>query len=101
MADQEHALTIFQEDTNTLGNYVSTYVTQFYPAYAVDPSPNSVQRIEKEDSLKVLNSFTFYRIAECSIYNVEDRLDFFSRKMQRLFTAAYAMNQQVCYGVVS
>lgn len=83
----------------TLGNHVSQFVSSYFPAYTL--TKESISNVQLEDSVEVLNSFTFYKIVECSIYKVDDRLKFFSDKLQRLFTAAYTNRQQVCYGVVS
>lgn len=99
MSEEIQKLPEFIEDTKKLGQYVSEFVTDFFPAYTL--TNKSIESMKLEDSVEKLNSFIFYNIIECSIYNVEDRLEFFSEKLQRLFTAAYAIRQRVCYGIVS
>lgn len=89
----------FKQDTTKLGELTADFVTQFYPAYCINNS--SVSSIPQENSLDLLNKFTFYKICECKVYDVEDRFAHFAHKMQQLFTTAYAIKQEVCYGIVS
>lgn len=98
MADK-YELQEFKLDTAKLGALTSDFVTNFYPAYCVDSQ--SVAEIPQENSLDLLNSFTFYRISECKVYDVEDKFAHFAQKMQQLFTTAYSIKQEVCYGIVS
>lgn len=90
---------IFKTDTEKLGNLTAEYIEQFYPSYVMDN--DSVRQLDKEDSYELLKGFTFYRICECMIYNIEEKFSFFAEKMQKLFTTAYSINQTVCYGIVS
>lgn len=95
----ESQLDLFQKDTLELGKLAAEFITEFFPAYACD---NQVAiDAPLENSLDLLNSFTFYKIGECKFYNVEDPFEFFASKMQKLFTTAYSINQEVCYGLVS
>lgn len=95
----KYELQEFKQDTINLGALTSDLVNNFYPAYCVDSQ--SVAEIPQENSLELLNSFTFYRISECKIYDVEDKFAYFAQKMQQLFTTAYSIKQKVCYGLVS
>lgn len=90
----------FKEDSCNLGRYTADFITSFYPSYSVN-NELAVKSDQEEQSLDLLNSFTFYRICECSVYNIEDRFAYFADKMQKLFTMAYAIKQEVCYGIVS
>ena len=57
--------TIFADDTQKLGTYTSNYVQSFYPSYSVN---NELAiSLPQENSLELLNSFTFYKICECTI----------------------------------
>lgn len=96
--DQEQQK-IFTEDTRKLGVCTSNYIQNFYPSYSVNNTlaASSTQ----ENSLDLLNSFTFYKISECTIYDVDDKLEYFSEKMKKLFISAYSIKQEVCYGIVS
>ena len=98
MADK-YELQEFKQDTEKLGALTSDFVNSFYPAYCVDSQ--KVAEIPQENSLDLLNSFTFYRICECKVYDVEDKFAYFAQKMQQLFTTAYSIKQEVCYGIVS
>lgn len=98
MADK-YELQEFKQDTVKLGALTSYFVNCFYPAYCVDIQ--SVAKIPQENSLDLLNSFTFYRISECKVYDLEDKFAYFAQKMQQLFTTAYSIKQEVCYGIVS
>ena len=90
---------IFTEDTRKLGVCTSNYIQSFYPSYSVNNA--MVVSLPLENSLDVLNSFTFYKLCECTIYNVDNRMEYFSEKMKKLFISAYSIKQEVCYGIVS
>ena len=98
MADK-YELQEFKKDTAQLGTLTSDFVNSFYPAYCINSQ--SVAEIPQENSLDLLNSFTFYRISECKMYDVEDKFAYFAQKIQSLFTTAYSIKQEVCYGIVS
>lgn len=97
--EQKRKLEIFRNDTVKLGGYTADFINHFYPSYGVNNE--LVIQEEKEDSLSVLNKFTFYRICECTVDNVEDTFVYFSEKLKKLFTTAYAIKKEVCYGIVS
>lgn len=100
-ADQgnSNALAQFKEDSKNIGVYASDFITSYFPAYGV--TNQLAVEFPQENSLDLLNSFTFYRICECTVYNVDDMFAYFAEKMQKLFTTAYAIKQEVCYGIVS
>lgn len=87
----------FKKDTEKLGALTENFIQNFYPSYSVN---NDIAKLEKENSLDLLNSFTFYKICECKIYDVDDRFEYFLEKLKKLFTAAYSMNRNVYYGIV-
>ena len=87
----------FEEESKNLGNLTVDFIKNFYPYYSVN---NDIAKLEKENSLDLLNSFTFYKICECKIYDVDDRFEYFLEKLKKLFTAAYSMNRNVYYGIV-
>lgn len=87
----------FKKDTEKLGALTENFIQNFYPSYSVN---NDIAELEKENSLDLLNSFTFYKICECKIYDVDDRFEYFLEKLKKLFTAAYSMNRNVYYGIV-
>ena len=87
----------FKKDTEKLGKSTVNFIENFYPYYSVN---NDIAKLEKENSLDLLNSFTFYKICECKIYDVDDRFEYFLEKLKKLFTAAYSMNRNVYYGIV-
>lgn len=105
MADEVAVLTeeqknsIFKQDTALLGNCTANFVQNFYPAYSMEK--DEVISLEKENSLELLNSFTFYRLSECKVDDVDELFPYFAAKMQKLFTTAYSIKQEVCYGIVS
>lgn len=96
---EKEKLEIFQKDTEKLGQSISDFITNFYPSYGVNNE--LAVTIPQENSLELLNTFTFYEICECTIYNVENRMEYFAEKMQKLFITAYSIRQVVCYGIVS
>lgn len=89
----------FVQDSLALGKHTAEFITSFYPSYSIDKA--ALMDLPQEKSLDLLNSFTFYRLCECSADHVEDPFTYFADKMQTLFTTAYAIQQEVCYGVVS
>ena len=88
-----------KEDTEKLAKLTSEFVLNFYPAYM--HSDTDVQEMPKEKSLDILKSYHFYRIVECSIYDVDDKFEYFSSKLQKLLITAYAIQKPVCYGIIS
>lgn len=105
MADEVAVMTkeqktkIFKQDTELLGKCTANFVRNFYPAYGI--RKEEVIELEKENSLELLNSFTFYRLSECSVDDSDELFPFFAARMQKLFTTAYSIKQEVCYGIVS
>lgn len=93
------ALTQFEKDTLELGRYIEEFLQSFYPAYHL--TPTAFENVRTESSEKILKDFVFYRISECTIYDVEDKFAYFADKMQKFFTTVYAMRQEICYGIVS
>ncbi len=89
---------LFEKDTEELSRQTTEFITKFFPAYA---DTRSAIDIPQENSLELLNEFHFYKICECRVYDVENRFEFFSSRMQKLFTTAYSINHEVCYGLVS
>lgn len=89
----------FEDDTLTLGRHTETFLHEFYPVYEL--TQTEFQAIETVSEEEILRQFVFYRIVECTIYDVEDKFAYFADKMQKIFTAAYAMQQTICYGLVS
>lgn len=96
---EQQKLEVFKDDTKKLGICTSDFISNFYPSYGINNE--LAVSIPQENSLELLNTFTFYEICECTIYNVENRMEFFSEKMKKLFTTAYSIKQEVCYGIVS
>lgn len=96
---EQQKLEVFKDDTKKLGMCTSDFISNFYPSYGINNE--LAVSIPQENSLELLNTFTFYEICECTIYNVENRMEFFSEKMKKLFTTAYSIKQEVCYGIVS
>lgn len=90
---------LFQKDTKELSELAADFITKFFPAYAYDNQ--SAIDSPQENSLELLNKFHFYKICECKVYDVEDQFEFFSSRMQKLFTTAYSINHEACYGLVS
>lgn len=72
-----------------------------FPAYNLANKKDKIEKSEKEQSVQLLNSFTLYKIAECKIYEVEDKFTYFIEKLQGLFTAAYSAKKEICYGFIS
>ncbi len=89
----------FKQDTFALAENTGRFISEFYPSYI--SSIDDIPKIMQKDSIKLLNSFTFYKLCECTVHNIEDKLEYFSERMEKLFVTAYAIKQTVCYGIVS
>ena len=89
----------FKQDTFALAQNTGKFISEFYPSYI--SSIGDIPEIMQKDSIKLLNSFTFYKLCECTVHNVQDKLEYFSERMEKLFVTAYAIKQTVCYGIVS
>ncbi|MCM1991321.1 ATP-binding protein [Oceanirhabdus seepicola] len=92
-------MTSFSEDVNIICTETNRLVNQFYPCYSYDRD-TTLKCAMESNSLAVLNTITFYRIAECTIDNVEDLMEYFTDKMQKLLMTIYSINAIVCYGIV-
>ena len=90
---------LFKKDTQLLGQNLSDFIMNFYPSYGVNNeiAINSPQ----ENSLDLFNTFTFYKMCECTINSVDKKFPYFAEKISKLFTTAYSIKQEVCYGIVS
>lgn len=97
--EKNQKVELFKKDTQLLGKNTSDFIMNFYPSYGVNNeiAINSPQ----EDSVDLLNSFTFYKMCECTINNVDEKFSYFAERMNKLFTTAYSIKQEVCYGIVS
>ena len=62
---EKEKLEIFQKDTEKLGQSTSDFITSFYPYYGVNNE--LAVKTPQENSLELLNNFTFYEICECTI----------------------------------
>ena len=91
---EEQKSEIFTQDTISLSKCITNFVQNFYPAYSI--SNENIVALEKENSLELLNTFTFYKLSECTVDNIDELFPFFVTKMQKLFTTAYSIKQEVC-----
>lgn len=99
-ASQEHKMDgQFKKDSEDIGLYAADFITTYFPSYGY--TNEMAIATQQEASLELLNTFRFYRICECTVYDVEDKFAYFAEKMKKLFTTAYAIKQEVCYGIVS
>lgn len=96
---EEKKLKVFQKDTEKLGKSTSDFIANFYPSYGV--SDEVAIAMPQENSLDLLNDFTFYEICQCTIHNVENKMEYFYEKMKKMFITAYSIKQVVCYGISS
>lgn len=103
-SDNNEVEVIFKEDTKTLGLQLEDLIDNFYPVYKtiskkyITQGSNNDLELQGFDNIK---DFCFFKINECTIYDIEDKESFFAEKMQCLFTTAYSLQQRVCYGIYS
>lgn len=91
----------FDEDTAKVAEQTTQFVKTMHPAYMVASSKEQVQNLSYSKSDTMLDAFTFYRLASCTIEDVEDLYVYLNEKMTRFFSAIYSFGKSFVYGLVS
>ena len=84
----------FQKDTKTLAENTGNFISRFYPSYIA--TDKDIPALTQKNSLRLLNSFTFYKLCSCLIPDVSNKFEFFAERIEKLFVTAYAIKQTVC-----
>ena len=100
-------LELFKQNTQKLASQSDRFITDYYPSYI--STNENIENLMQRDSLSAINSLIFYKLDECSIdtqtitqdNHPANLLEYFSTKLQKLFTTAYSIMQPICYGIVS
>ncbi len=54
-----------------------------------------------KDSTQFLNGMAFFRLKSCTIEKTDDAFTFINERIEKLFTALYALESPVLYGIIS
>lgn len=90
---------MFSKDTNIICTQANRLLDSLYPSYLVDPE--NITELVECSSPELLDGFTYYRIASCSIEDTEDQIAFLNQKMEKLFTAIHSIGAPIAYGIIS
>jgi len=101
MANPENLKRQFEEDTANVAEQTVFFLQTMHPAYMVSSSKDELKRISYSDSNVILDAFTYYRIASCSVENIDDLYLYLNEKMVNVFTALYSFEKPVLYGIIS
>lgn len=92
-------LDTFKNDTNIICTQANNLLASLYPSYLVNPE--YISELVECSSPELLDGFTYYRIASCSIEDAEDEIAYLNQKMEKLFTAIHSIGVTIAYGIIS
>lgn len=75
-------LDAFKNDTNIICAETNNLLASLYPSYLVNPK--YISELVECSSSEILDGFTYYRIASCSIEDVDDEIAYLNQKMEKL-----------------
>ncbi len=89
----------FNKDTLVIGEQTDRFLQLVYPGYCVDSS--DIKGLLDPQAPYILGSMTFFKIARCSVENVNNLFESVNSKIEKLFTALHSINVSVAYGIIS
>jgi len=92
-------LDTFKNDTNIICTQANNLLASLYPSYLVNPE--NILGLVECSSPELLDGFTYYRIASCSIEDADDEFTYLNQKMEKLFTAIHSIGVTIAYGIIS
>lgn len=87
------------KDIESINLQANKLISSLYPSYLVDTE--NISELVESNSNELLDEFTYFRIASCSIDKVEDEFAYLNKKMEKLFTAIHSIGVTLSYGVIS
>lgn len=90
----------FQQDTRVVAKQAAEFIEEIHPARLLQ-TKQEIMDLSYAKSDELLDSFAFFRIVSCTTDEVDDMFDFLNEKMDKFYTALYAVGKPVVYGIVS
>jgi hypothetical protein len=88
----------FDNDTNVICDSTERLLKEIFPYYLADNTFDDDKiEIDSNDIVKAMN---FFKIADCTIEDVDDVFLYLNEKIQKFLSAAYSVGTIVCYGIV-
>ena len=75
----------FKDDTVRISEQTALFLQTMHPAYMVSASKEEIKKLSYLNSNVILDAFTYYKIASCSIESVNDLYSYLNEKMVSLF----------------
>lgn len=91
----------FKDDTVRIAEQTALFLQTMHPAYMVSASKEEIKKLSYLNSNVILDAFTYYKIASCSIESVNDLYSYLNEKIVSLFSALYSFERPVVYGIIS
>lgn len=89
----------FENDTHIISTETNNLLASLYPSYLINPK--YISELVERSSSELLDGFSYYRIASCSIEDVDDKVAYLNQKMEKLFTAIHSIGVTIAYGIIS
>lgn len=89
----------FNDDSLIIGKQTAEFLQLVYPAYLQNRT--DIENLLDQGGIDRIQSMTFFRIGSCTADNVENVLENVSERFQKLFTALYAIEIPIAYGILS
>ncbi len=89
----------FKNDTALLASQFNCFLKTASPFYMVS-NENIKECLENEPNT-ILEGYHFFKISSCMTENVEDLAEYLQEKIEKLYTALYALNTPIIYGIIT
>ena len=83
-----------------MAKQAAEFIEEIHPARLLQ-TKQEIMDLSYAKSDELLDSFAFFRIVSCTTDEVDDMFDFLNEKMDKFYTALYAVGKPVVYGIVS
>lgn len=90
----------FSQDTEIVAKQSVKFINEIHPAYLYN-SREEIINLSYDNSDKLLDEFTFFRIVSCTTDDIDDMFEFLNEKMNKFYTALYSLGRPIIYGIVS
>lgn len=90
----------FKHDTEIVAEQSAIFIKDIHPAYLYN-TKEEIMELTYDYSDGLLDAFTFFRVVSCTTDEVENIFEFLNEKMDKFYTALYAVGKPVVYGIVS
>ena len=97
--NQRKLLQEFVDDSKIIGEQTTEFLRLVYPAYL--QNQEDIEQLLDQGGTERLQSMTFFRISSCTSDNVDKVFESINERFQKLFTALYAVDIPVSFGIIS